>query len=101
MPFVFRDTQKIDTPPTLCDFEDDERDKFLNDLDLWKDELPQPYRRIDKILQEIIEDAWIIIEKHIDDAEIEAQKPRPSKYENLFQLDVNLKLLFALKTFLN
>ena len=39
-------------------------DSFLTDVDKLHDYLPQPFRRIDKILTDIFELAWIRIEQN-------------------------------------
>lgn len=50
---------------------------FLNDPELYRDPLPQPYRRIDKLIQEILDDIWSIIEKADNQKKIESEKYRP------------------------
>lgn len=45
-------------------------------------------RRIDKILQELLDDTWQIIEKRENERIIEMNKPRPAKFENLFLVEV-------------
>lgn len=88
MPITLRDAQHIDTPVTLYNEEIGEEN--IQELELWKDELPQPYRRIDKILNDIFDSAWEIIEHNETQNTIEKNKVRPLKFENLFQLEVNL-----------
>ena len=61
---------------------------FLGDPELNKDLLPQPYRRIDKILQELLDEAWDKIEKTDTDKRIEAQKYRPDKIGRLSVIEV-------------
>ena len=46
------------------------------------------YRRIDKILNELLDNVWDIIEKREEENITEMNKPRPAKYENLFLLEV-------------
>ena len=36
-------------------------DQFLNDPSLFRDELPQPFRMINKVLDEILETTWDVI----------------------------------------
>ena len=36
---------------------------FLKNPDLFRDEMPQPYRRINKVLEEILEKTWSNIEQ--------------------------------------
>lgn len=47
MPFIVRETQNIDTPQTFYNPDEDTID-FINDPDIIRDALPQPYR-FDKI----------------------------------------------------
>jgi hypothetical protein len=61
---------------------------FLTDPELYKDPLPQPFRRIDKILNELIDEIWIKIEKNDTEKTIEAQKYRPEKIERVSILEV-------------
>jgi hypothetical protein len=88
MPVILRDPQYIDTPVTL--YNEEIEDEKLQELELWKDELPQPYKRIDKILGDIFESAWEIIENRETQNAIEKNKVRPLKFENLFELEVIL-----------
>lgn len=41
---------------------DDSRD-YLQDPELWVDRLPQPFRAIDELLQELVGGAWAAIEE--------------------------------------
>jgi hypothetical protein len=66
---------------------------FLRDPELNKDLLPQPYRRIDKILQELLDDTWNIIEKADTDKKLEAQKYRPDKIGRLSVMEVRIHFL--------
>lgn len=86
MPFVLKTIDHIDTPHTIYDPEMDKID-FISDPDQLKDVLPQPYRRIDKILNDLLDDTWDIIEKREQEKITEMNKPRPPKYENLFLLE--------------
>lgn len=52
-------------PPSPSTQGDEELEEtFLKDVEYIHDVLPQPFRRIDKILTEIFEQAWMTIEKH-------------------------------------
>jgi len=55
--------------PTDCE------DDYLQDQDLWKDLLPQPYQLIDELLQEVLFASWQLIEAHKSDREAEKLKP--------------------------
>jgi len=56
---------------SLADCEDD----YLQDPELWKDALPQPYQLVDEVLQEILFISWELIEAR--KAEREAEKSKP------------------------
>ena len=83
---------------------------FLKDPSLFKDPLPQPYRylklkyikllpfyiyniyikkrRIDKILQEILDQAWNVYEKKENERTTELSKPRPNKSSSAKLIEV-------------
>ncbi|RMZ94442.1 WD repeat-containing 93-like isoform X5 [Brachionus plicatilis] len=61
---------------------------FLKDPDLYRDNLPQPYRRIDKIVQGILEDVWNNIEKNENELKIEQNKHRAQTFDVSTTLDV-------------
>ena len=50
-------------------------DDYLQDPELWKDSLPQPYQLVDEILQEILFNSWQIIETRTAEREAEKSKP--------------------------
>jgi len=50
-------TKRPTTPPS-----EDEEENFVGDPDQIFDELPQPFRLVDKTLRHIFDDAWEIIE---------------------------------------
>ena len=51
-------------PPSPSVVDDEDREEwFLDDATALYDVLPQPFRRIDKILNEIFDSAWEEIEK--------------------------------------
>jgi hypothetical protein len=60
---------------------------FLKDPALFKDPLPQPYRRIDRILEDLINDTWNLIEKNHNERTSELSKPRPPKVINQIAID--------------
>lgn|SRR6218665_222981 len=67
---------------------DDDDDNFLEDPALFYDELPQPYRRINKILLEIFNDAWEEIAKWEAARFKDASRIRPPVYDCASQLQV-------------
>lgn len=50
--------------------EDSDRDDYLQDPELWGARLPQPYRMIDKILNQFLEKVW----EHIEHREVLSQQ---------------------------
>ena len=54
---------------------------FLQDPAQHRDELPQPYRMIDKVLNRLIDNTWEIIEAREQKRIAEASKIRPPIYE--------------------
>lgn len=50
-------------------------DDYLQDPELWKDSLPQPYQLVDEILQEILFNSWQLIETRTAEREAEKSKP--------------------------
>lgn len=50
-------------------------DDYLQDPELWKDALPQPYQLVDEILQDILFVSWQQIEARIAEREAEKLKP--------------------------
>ncbi len=60
---------------------------FLKDPALFKDPLPQPYRRIDRILEDLLNDTWHVIEKNHNERTVELSKPRPPKLTNQISID--------------
>jgi hypothetical protein len=64
----------LDRPSTESD--------FVNNLELLQDMLPQPYRRIDKILNEMLDNIWEIIVQNERERQTELSKPRPEVFTN-------------------
>lgn len=83
MPVYLRRNQNF-TPSSLADFASDEYDEsdFLQDPDQYRDELPQPFRMINKILICLVDDAWEYISAREQKRIIDSLKIRPPKYES-------------------
>lgn len=62
---------------------EEENEDFLDDPDLLRDALPQPYRRIDRILEDFLENTWSLIENLENEKKIESGKYRPKKFTKL------------------
>lgn len=75
------------TPPSLENIPAELEDDFINDPELLRDELPQPFRMIDKTLTNLLDDTWDVISKREEERIAEANKVRPPQYESSLQLD--------------
>ncbi|XP_064607659.1 WD repeat-containing protein 93-like isoform X2 [Liolophura sinensis] len=76
------------TPPSLKNFEgdDDNDDDFITDPEQIRDSLPQPYRMLDKVLGNILDDVWMTIAAREDERLAESNLLRPPCYECSVQL---------------
>ena len=90
MPVYIRKNAKF-TPDSLQNFTPDESDPadFIQDPDQFVDKLPQPYRMIDKLCTNLIENAWEIIVRRENERNAEASKIRPPKYTTEIQIEVS------------
>ncbi|XP_060554137.1 WD repeat-containing protein 93-like isoform X3 [Ruditapes philippinarum] len=75
------------TPPSLDKLPQESEDDYVNDPELLKDILPQPYRMIDKTLRELIDDSWEVIAEREKRRLEEASKVRPPQYESSVELE--------------
>lgn len=67
---------------------EEENEDFLDDPDLLRDPLPQPYRRIDRILEDILATTWSVIENLENERKVENSKFRPGKFTKLTVIKV-------------
>ncbi|XP_078386137.1 WD repeat-containing protein 93 [Cetorhinus maximus] len=72
----------VPTPSEHSWNEDDEDDYYLKDPDQRRDELPQPFRMIDKLIGCIIDSAWESIERREAEREAEKLKIKPPTHES-------------------
>lgn len=89
MPVYIRQHNDIPTP-TISDCGENDKDDFLQDPDQRWDELPQPFRFLNKILNNILERAWEIANFREVERIAEAAKIRPPQYECAIQVKVDL-----------
>lgn len=75
------------TPPSLDKIPQEAEDDFVNDPELLKDNLPQPYRMIDKTLHRLFDETWEVIAEREEQRLAEARKVRPPQYESSVELD--------------
>lgn len=77
------------TPPSLADAAIEENeDDFIQDPDQVWDNLPQPYRMVDKIVMLIFDKAWAIISSREDERIADASRVKAPQYECAVQLQV-------------
>lgn len=81
MPLYLR-AQQLDIPtPTISSVASDDEDNFLTDPEQMFDELPQPFRMINKILDEIVGISWDKIAALEKEKELEAKRIKPPVYK--------------------
>ena len=69
------------TPPSVDKPPPEDEDDYVNDPELIRDDLPQPYRMIDKVLSILIDDTWDKISQREATRLEESQKIRPPEFE--------------------
>ena len=80
--------------PSVIEFQEAASDDFISDPDQFRDQLPQPYRCIDKMLTNLIDSAWEIIFSRECERLFEASKVQVPKYQCSIKLDVRIILLY-------
>ena len=87
MPRIIRNKEPVTISYSVFD-----RDETIGDVLEERDSraaYPQPYRRVRKMVREIFEDAWEIIERNENHRLTELAKPRPPKYHNTSIIQVS------------
>lgn len=78
MPLYIRNRQlDIPTPTISSVASEDEAIAFISDPEQMFDELPMPFRLIDKIIYKIVEDSWENITKRQIERELDAKRFKP------------------------
>ncbi|XP_078098002.1 WD repeat-containing protein 93 [Mustelus asterias] len=78
----------VPTPSEHNFNEGDEEDYYLKDPELRIDELPQPFRMIDKLIGCIVDNAWESIERREAEREAEKLKIKPPTRESSEEIQV-------------
>ncbi|XP_060223389.1 WD repeat-containing protein 93 [Meriones unguiculatus] len=76
--------------PTETDWpKDDEKDFVFLDIDRELDSLPQPYRMINKVLNQLFDQSWEVIEEREALREIEKNRVLPTIYPPVTEIQIN------------
>ncbi|KAK3791393.1 hypothetical protein RRG08_012575 [Elysia crispata] len=75
------------TPPSIYNMQLEDDSDYLLDPDQLRDILPQPYRMIDKILTQLLDSVWEIVETKDNALLAEARKIRPPLFDEAQRLD--------------
>ncbi len=99
MPVYLRNQITLPTP-TISDIPDDQNDDFLQDPDQRWDQLPQPFRFLNKIVFNVIDDAWEIANSREVYRIIDASKIRPPQFKcwTKLQVCISTHLAFEVRT---
>ena len=89
MPGFVRKNVVFSSPSFADATEEDNENDFIQDPDQVKDNLPQPYRMLDKIVTSIFESAWTIISSREDERVAAATRDKPPSYECGIKLQVH------------
>ena len=89
MPMYLRNNLTI-APPSIGELPDDELDDYLQDPEQLRDVLPQPYRMLDKVIQNVLDKAWTIISSREKERVAEASRIRPPQYACTTTMQVGL-----------
>ncbi|XP_005089078.1 WD repeat-containing protein 93 isoform X2 [Aplysia californica] len=76
------------TPPSIYNIQLEDDNDYLLDPDQLRDILPQPYRMINKILVQLLDNVWEIVEGKENTILAEARKVRPPRLEEPEELPV-------------
>lgn len=87
MPFFIRARQQDIPTPTISTVASDDEDNFITDPEKFFDQLPQPFRFINKTVNKIVESAWEKISLQEYERELEAKKVKPPTYTPSSQLE--------------
>lgn len=75
--------------PTEADWpKDDEKDFVFRDMDQELDSLPQPYRMINKLVNQLFDHSWEIIEKKETVREIKKNRIQSTVYPPVAEIQV-------------
>ena len=70
--------------------EDDCPGDYLQDASLWTDQLPQPFKMIDKLLHQLLHTSWDVIDRREEERKREAAKvriPEISEWSKVTELE--------------
>ena len=81
MPVYIRRGELEIPVPSISSVEEDDQDSYLLDPAMVVDELPQPYRMLDKLLSQFLDDVWELITEREKKREEEARIVNPPLIE--------------------
>ena len=85
------------TPPSIYNMQLEDDSDYLLDPDQLRDILPQPYRMIDKILTQLLDSVWEIVETKDNAVLAEARKVRPPFFDEAQRLNVRIIICLSLR----
>ena len=71
----------ISFSPPISDFKEDLPSDYLQNPELFRDTLPQPFRFLNKVLTQLIDNAWEIIDTRETERLADAARIRPPNYQ--------------------
>ncbi|XP_064649847.1 WD repeat-containing protein 93-like isoform X2 [Lineus longissimus] len=80
MPVYIRENMHIPPPSMMSSYLDDESD-FITDPEQMRDQLPQPYRMINKIVAYIFDESWEVAQCREERRILEESRVRPPQYD--------------------
>ena len=91
MPVYLRKNMAF-TPPSLADGPDDnslQEGDFITDPEQMRDNLPQPFRMIDKIIQKLVDEVSETIVSREEERLKDATRPRAPQYQCGLRIEVD------------
>jgi hypothetical protein len=89
MPVYIRENMYIPPPSMISSYLDDDSD-FVTDPEQIRDQLPQPYRMINKIVNYIFDESWEVAQRREEQRILEESRIRPPQYDCGTAMEVNL-----------
>ena len=91
MPVYVRKSNLLTAPSLSSEIPDNDVWDFLQDPTLMVDQLPQPFRMVNKLVVQLIDDAWDTIAEREHERIAEASRYKPPQYQCGLQTQVLIK----------